>query len=121
MVLRPAARLALFVDARASRAGEEVRVLPVDPSDPRKAMRHASDPRSLLALALAFDGACPRAWLITIPATNLALGEGLAAVAARGVEDALRRIAAILDEDGDAVRPAGGTRPPRGAASRDAP
>jgi hydrogenase maturation protease len=116
-----AARLALFVDARAEHIGEGVSVLPIEPSDPGPAMGHASDPRCLLALALAAYGAYPRAWLITVPATDLDLGEGLSAEAARGLEDALRRIAAMLDEEDVPVRPAGGPRSPRGAARRDAP
>ena len=91
-----AARLALFVDARLAAEGEAVRVRPLEPVEPRATLGHASDPRALLALARAVYGHCPRAWSITVPATDLSLGERLSPTAERGMEDALREIGILV-------------------------
>jgi hydrogenase maturation protease len=86
------ARLVLFVDAGGERVGEGVRIREVAPSDRTTSIEHVSDSRSLLALTLAVFGICPRAWLITVPATDFAIGEGLSARAADGLDDALALI-----------------------------
>ena len=94
-----AARLALFVDARLAVEGESARVRPLEPASPRATLGHASDPRSLLALARAVYGRCPRAWLITVPATDLSLGECLSPSASRGMEDALMEIGILVGRE----------------------
>ena len=91
-----AARLGIFVDARLALIGEGVRVRPIEPAGPGWALGHASNPCSLLALARAAFGAYPLAWLITVPATNLAMGEGLSPTAEGGLAAALRTIANLL-------------------------
>ena len=91
-----AARLAVFVDARLAAEGEATRVQPLEPVGPRATLGHTSDPRSLLALARAAFGRRPRAWSITVPATNLSLGERLSPTAARGMDDALREIGILV-------------------------
>ena len=92
------ARLAVFVDARLAAEGDlpEVEVRPLEPSGEASTFGHIGDPRRLLALARAVYGSCPRAWLVTVPAADVGLGEGLSPQAKRGLEDALARIAALL-------------------------
>jgi hydrogenase maturation protease len=79
----------LFVDAA---AGGGVRVRPVRPAARRPALGHTSSPPELLAVAEALYGRRPLAWLITVGAADLGFGEGLSPAAARGMEEALRRI-----------------------------
>jgi hydrogenase maturation protease len=95
-----AAELAIFVDAR--RAGEEapVEILPLEASASRGISGHVSDPRSLLALARASYGRSPRSWLVTVPAADLSIGEGFSPTAERGAEEALKRIAALIEGEG---------------------
>ena len=96
------AHLAIFVDARRAAGGELVEVQSVEPSDlgPGAALGHVADPRRLLALARAAYGTCPRSWLITVPAEDFSVGEGLSPAAERGLEEALRQIAACLGRFG---------------------
>lgn len=91
-----AADRAIFVDARVDHLGEATRVQLLEPAGAATAIGHTGDPRSLLALAQAAFGRHPHAWSITVPATNLTLGEGLSPTAARGIDAALRQIALLL-------------------------
>lgn len=91
-----AADLAIFVDARVDRAGEPTRVRPLEPAGVGAAIGHAGDPRALLALTRAAFGHHPRAWSITVPATDYAIGEGLSPAAERGMEEALRQVALLV-------------------------
>jgi hydrogenase maturation protease len=93
-----AARLAVFVDARLAAEGDPsgVEVRPLEPSGGAPAFAHVGDPGRLLALAQAVYGSSPRAWLVTVPAADVGLGEGLSPRAGRGLEVALRRLAALL-------------------------
>jgi len=50
---------------------------------------HTTRPQTLLALARTVYGRTPRAWLLTIPAENLDLGETLSATAQNGVRRAI--------------------------------
>jgi hydrogenase maturation protease len=95
-----AAELAIFVDARLAGAGEAVEIRPLEPAFPQQTFGHRGDPRSLLALAGAIYGRHPRAWSVTVPAANLALGEGLSPTAEDGLEVALRRISNLIDANG---------------------
>jgi hydrogenase maturation protease len=90
------AELAIFVDARRALQGEPVEVRPLEPSDSGGTTGHASDPRALLALARETFGRSPRSWMVTVPAAEFNLGEGLSATAERGAEDALERITALI-------------------------
>ncbi len=84
----------IFVDAcLASEEEAVVKVSPVEPVDSGNfILGHSSDPRSLLALALALYGHYPQAWLVTVPGINFDLGENLSPVAHRGVAEALEKI-----------------------------
>jgi hydrogenase maturation protease len=92
-----AARFVVFVDARLAEDGSRVDVRSVEPAGSSAAPGHVSDPGSLLAFARALYGHHPRAWLVTVPATNLAVGEGLSPTAEAGLAAALRTIAVLLE------------------------
>lgn len=91
------ARLAVFVDAEPAAA---VRVRALEPEETAPSLGHTSDPRQLLSIALGLFGSCPPAWLVTVPAVDLGHGEGLSATAAAGLDEALRRIAGLLELEG---------------------
>lgn len=94
-----AADLAIFVDAGIARPGGTTRVKPLEPAGLGTAIGHTGDPRSLLRLARIAFGRHPRAWSITIPATSIAMSEGLSPDAERGMEDALRHIALLVSRE----------------------
>ena len=94
------AELAIFIDARLAEGGEAVEVRPLEPSGGRGGLGHASDPRALLAAARALYGRSPRRLLVTVPAAELSVGEGLSPTAWRGAEEALGRIAALIEGEG---------------------
>jgi hydrogenase maturation protease len=90
------AGLAVFVDACPTSEGEEVQVQWLGLAGSTYTLGHASNPQYLLALARALYGRSPPAWWVLVPGANFELREGLSAVAARGVEAALRKIAFLL-------------------------
>ncbi len=87
------ADLVIFVDSRVG-AGP-VRWERVRPG-PRPALTHAFTPQGLLAWAEHLFGQAPEAWLVTIPAKDLSLGEGLSPRTRRLAEDLVRRLALYL-------------------------
>jgi hydrogenase maturation protease len=93
------AELAIFVDARLADGDEEVAYVPLEPSGSGSIHGHTSDPRSLLGLAEAVYGRHPRAWLVTLPAVDVALGARLSCAAERGVETALVGIAVLIERE----------------------
>jgi hydrogenase maturation protease len=94
------AGLAIFVDARLADEGAEVKIVALEPSGSGEMNGHTSDPQSLLALAQAIYGHHPRAWLVTVPAADVTLGERLSLGAEDHVEDALAGIAALIEREG---------------------
>jgi hydrogenase maturation protease len=91
-----AARLVIFVDARRAEAGEPVRVEPIEPEAIASMFVHACNPRGLLAIAQDIFGSRPPAWLVTVPATEFAVGERLSPMAHSGLVAALQTIAGLL-------------------------
>lgn len=87
-----------FVDARLAADGEGLSISPVEPSTSPRPAGHTSDPRSLLAMARWLHGRSPRAWLLTIPGADFSIGEDMSAMAARGVDEALARIAELAEQ-----------------------
>jgi hydrogenase maturation protease len=87
------AEAVIFVDARADAPAVAVENLTASAGN--AGWGHTSDPRWLLGLTAALHGRTPAAWLITIPAVDLGMGEGLSEAAARGVAVAIRRIEAV--------------------------
>jgi hydrogenase maturation protease len=92
------ARLAIFIDARLAIEPDspEAEVCALEPFDETPAFAHVAHPGHLLALARTVYGCWPPAWLVTIRAADLRLGEGLSSGAARGLDAALVQIAALL-------------------------
>jgi hydrogenase maturation protease len=91
------AELAIFVDARLAEEGREIAISPLEPSSSQRPTGHISDTCALLALAQSLYGRSPRAWLITVPAVDLSLGEKLSTTAARGVEAARILVLRMLE------------------------
>jgi hydrogenase maturation protease len=94
------AQAVFFVDARAdlSVSGCGVQVERLDPiGETAPSLGHASTPRFLMALCRAAYGFCPVSWLISVPAADFALGEGLSDVAVRGKDEALRAVEYLLE------------------------
>ena len=85
------ARVAIFVDAAVD-APKEVQLRKLAPADTSQIMAHAASPATLLALARDVFGHAPEAWLLTIPAEDLGIGEELSPLAQRGLETAIEAI-----------------------------
>lgn len=83
----------VFVDA--SVAEETVAVRPVVGCRTGQG-GHCCTPSLLLFLAELLHGRCPEAWLVSVPARRLELGEGLAPQTQTAAEEALRVVARIL-------------------------
>jgi hydrogenase maturation protease len=93
-----AARMAVFVDARADSPSSGVRVEEVSPLDEGAiSMLHGITPRSLSSLSLATFGRCPPSWMVSVPARDFSFGEGLSNVAREGMRVALRTIDRLID------------------------
>jgi hydrogenase maturation protease len=85
------ARRVVFVDA-ALDAPRSVQLRPLEPAGTSQLMAHAADPRTMLALARDVFGRAPEAWWLTIPVTNLGIGETLTEFAREGLTAAVREI-----------------------------
>ena len=103
------ARVVIFVDALVAEGSLDTRVTPIGPSDSPSPIGHLGDPRGLLALARDVFGRAPVAWLVTVPATDLSMGEGLSPAAESGLDEAPRRIDVLLAVEGFAPSPSDGT------------
>src|SRR5664279_3375334 len=85
------ARVVIFVDAAVD-APREVQMRKLAPADTSQIMAHSASPATLLALARDVFGHAPEAWLLTIPAENIDIGEELSAFTRRGLETAVEEI-----------------------------
>jgi hydrogenase maturation protease len=65
----------LFIDADA--ANDAVRLAPLRPSEAGAQLGHALSPEQLLGWTTFERGACPRAWLLSVPARSFQFGERL--------------------------------------------
>jgi Ni,Fe-hydrogenase maturation factor len=77
-------------------AAETVEIIPLEHSAESMTNGHICNPKSLLALARTVYRRSPRSWLVTVPAADFSLGEGLTKTAAEGAEQALDQIAALV-------------------------
>jgi hydrogenase maturation protease len=91
-------RLTVFIDARVDDIEKGVVVRALEPGEGNKAMFHQADPSQLLTLARVVFGACPPAWMVTIPAVETGIGESLSPTTERELGNALLEIARLLDE-----------------------
>jgi hydrogenase maturation protease len=87
----------VFVDAAVD-APREVLLRPLAPADSSQIMAHAADPGTMLALARDVFGHAPRAWWLTIPIQNIAIGDQFSAFAERGLAVALEKIKVLVQE-----------------------
>jgi len=85
------ARAVVFVDASVD-APRQVQLRKLAPATSSQIMAHAADPATLLALARDVFGHVPEAWLLTIPAEDLGIGETLSELAGRGLARAVEEI-----------------------------
>jgi hydrogenase maturation protease len=85
----------IFVDASVD-APREVQFRDLEPGETTQLMAHAADPCTMLALAIEVFGHAPRAWWLTIPAEKLEFGESLSLQAEQGMEEAIKRIEAVV-------------------------
>jgi hydrogenase maturation protease len=81
----------IFVDAAVD-APREVQLRKLAPAGSSQIMAHAASPATLLALARDLFGHSPQAWLLTIPAESIGIGEELSAFTRRGLETAIDEI-----------------------------
>jgi hydrogenase maturation protease len=88
------AGVVIFVDAAVD-GPQEVQLRELEPAGTSQIMAHAADPRTMLALARDVFGRAPEAWWLTIPVTNLEMGEELSLVAQRGMAIAMEEISTI--------------------------
>jgi hypothetical protein len=73
-------------------APREVQLRTLAPAGTSQIMAHAASPATLLALARDVFGHAPAAWLLTIPAEDISIGEELSAFTRLGLEAALKEI-----------------------------
>lgn len=85
----------VFVDATTD-ATREVELVPLAPGDSGRVATHALTPQTLLALAREVYGSAPSAWLLKVPAEDFGHGEGLSALARRGVEAAVGEVRTLV-------------------------
>jgi hydrogenase maturation protease len=94
-----AARLApvervVFVDAAFR---ETVGVEAVKPDEDAPGLGHVGTPGRLLALTRLLYSACPRAWLVSIPAACMEYGAGLSPRAQAGLEMAVTEVRRLIE------------------------
>jgi hydrogenase maturation protease len=85
------AKRVVFVDAAVD-APREVQLRKLQPAGSSQIMAHAANPATMLALARDVFGHAPEAWLLTIPAEEMGIGEELSALAERGFATAVEEI-----------------------------
>jgi hydrogenase maturation protease len=87
------ADLVVFIDAAVEREG--VAVSPLRPGGQPGETGHRGDPARLLSLAAALYARAPQAWLVSVGAADLELGEQLSPTGERGLQTALDRVRAL--------------------------
>lgn len=85
----------IFVDA--SVAAESVEIRDIEPNDNLQIITHATEPRSLLALAKQTFGRCPAASCLSIPVQELQFGDELSQLAREGVSVALYKLRMLAE------------------------
>jgi len=86
----------VFVDGALNTDGS-VKCCEIEPDENSQVMTHATNPRSLLALAKQAFGRCPPASWLTIPVQDVDFGEELSPLARQGLEIALEKIRLLAE------------------------
>ncbi len=109
-----AAQAVFFVDARRGSTLSDVQIELLESiDDAAPSMVHTSSPRFLLGLCRATFGRCPPEWLVSVPAVDFSIGEGLSSIADLGMRWALAMLeqliaSALLDPVSRSPCPGGG-------------
>ena len=90
----------IFVDAAVD-APREVQCRKLLPADTSQLVAHAASPATLLALARDVYSRVPNAWLITVPAEDLGIGDDLSPQTQRGFERALIEVRKCAEDAAD--------------------
>ena len=93
---------AIFVDAWMTDSSDfsEIKVEKIEPVSPGNLISgHASNPRSLLAIALTLYGKSPQSWLISVPGINFEFSDRLSPSAETGVKAALEQIQLLISPE----------------------
>jgi len=91
------ARRVVFVDASVQ-FSETAQLRAVEPAECSPILAHTAEPGTLLALARDLFGSTAQAWWLTIPVSNMELGEALSQKAREGVRMALEKIRQLVNE-----------------------
>ena len=97
------ANVAIFVDAFKLKHTDTVQVKPLNASGTETtgsvlpAFGHSCNPCSLLALTQSVSGHFPKAWWVEVPAQDFTVGHPLSTLAERGIDQALKVIADLVD------------------------
>lgn len=86
----------IFVDAAVNQPDDAVRVAALAPAAGQQVLYHTASPAALLGLAESLFGRAPEAWLVTIPVTEVGIGEHLSPQAQRGVAEALDQVRKLV-------------------------
>jgi len=92
------ARLAVFVDATVAQDATGVAVEPVEPRLDQGSVSHFGGPGALLAMTRHIYRRCPRAWLVTVPAHDVALGESMTPATRALCEAAVRMVVQLVTD-----------------------
>jgi Ni,Fe-hydrogenase maturation factor len=87
--------MVVFVDASVDAAEVTVQRVDAEPSGP-KTMTHHGDPATLLSLVPSIGALPERAYVVSIPATNLEMGLELTAATQAAASEAVGRIVELL-------------------------
>jgi hydrogenase maturation protease len=91
--------LAVFVDTAAGTPAGSVRIVPQRATAlPASGFVHHLDPGALLLLAERLYGRAPEAFLVTVGAASLAIGEGLSPAAAESLPVAVAAVRRLIAE-----------------------
>jgi len=85
----------IFVDAAVD--SSELQMRELLPAPTAQIIAHAPDPKTMLALARDVFGHCPTAWWLTIPVSNIDIGESLTALGVEGFEAAIEKIRVVAE------------------------
>ena len=87
----------IFVDAAVNQPDDGVKVASLAPAAGQHVLYHTASPAALLGLAESLFGRAPEAWLVTIPVTEVGIGEQLSPQAQRGVAEALDEVRKLIE------------------------
>ncbi|MGC8668953.1 MAG: hydrogenase maturation protease [Chthonomonadales bacterium] len=86
---------AVFLDARPIDGTRRVDVKEIEPRAGASCLAHTGDPEYLLHLSSIAYGKTPQAWMVTLPAADFSVGEGLSATTIKAVGEAIQIVQGI--------------------------